>query len=85
MLNVVEMARALGPAIKIATQIDDSLPLVLVDASGLESALLNLAVNARDAMPEGGTLTFTTRASTLRENYPPVQTGELPAGDYACI
>jgi PAS domain S-box-containing protein len=84
-LNVIEMARALGPEINIATQIDDSLPLILVDAAGLESALLNLAVNARDAMPEGGTLTFTTRVSNLRENYPPVQTGELPAGDYACI
>ncbi len=84
-LNVIEMARALGPAIKISTQIDDSLPLVLVDASGLESALLNLAVNARDAMPDGGTLTFTTRVSTLKQNYPPVQMGELPAGDYACI
>jgi PAS domain S-box-containing protein len=84
-LNVIEMARALGPQIKIKTQIDKSLPLVLVDPSGLESALLNLAVNARDAMPQGGTLTFSTRISALRENYPPVQTGELAAGDYACI
>jgi PAS domain S-box-containing protein len=84
-LNVIEMARALGSEINIATQIDDSLPLILVDAAGLESALLNLAVNARDAMPDGGTLTFTTRVSNLRENYPPVQTGELPPGDYACI
>jgi PAS domain S-box-containing protein len=84
-LNVIEMARALGPEIKITTQIDESLPLVQVDPSGLESALLNLAVNAQDAMPNGGTLTFTTQLSTLRENYPPVQTGELPAGDYACV
>jgi PAS domain S-box-containing protein len=84
-LNVTEMARALGPAIKISTQFDDSLPLVLVDPSGLESALLNLAVNARDAMPDGGTLTFATRVGTLRDNYAPVQTGEVPAGDYACI
>ncbi|HEY1805957.1 MAG TPA: MHYT domain-containing protein [Terracidiphilus sp.] len=83
--NVIEMARALGPQIKILAEIDHSMPLVKVDPSGLESALLNLAVNARDAMPDGGTLTFTTRRDTLKGNYPPVQTGELAAGDYACV
>ena len=83
--NVIEMARALGPQIKIKAEIDGSLPLVKVDPSGLESALLNLAVNARDAMPNGGTLTITTKLDRLTENYPPVQTGELAAGEYACV
>jgi PAS domain S-box-containing protein len=83
--NLIDWAPALGPDIKIATNLDDALPLVLVDAAGLESALLNLAVNSRDAMPKGGTLTISTALSTLDKYYPPVQTGELVAGHYACI
>jgi len=83
--NVMELARTVGPEIKITTHFDDSIPLVLVDPAGLENALLNLVVNARDAMPKGGTLTMSTRLNNLEENYPPVQAGELKAGRYACI
>ena len=83
--NTIELARALGPDVKITTHFDDSMPLVLVDPSGLESALLNLAVNARDAMPKGGTLTISTQLSNLEEDYPPDQAGELKVGRYACI
>ncbi len=83
--NLIDWAPALGPDIKIATNLDNALPLVLVDAASLESALLNLAVNSRDAMPKGGTLTISTAISTLDKYYPPVQTGELVAGHYACI
>jgi PAS domain S-box-containing protein len=47
-----------GPQLQITTKIEDNLPPALVDANQLEMAVLNLAVNARDAMPEGGTLTI---------------------------
>ena len=77
--------RALGPEIKILTYFDSSLPAVFVDASGLESALLNLTVNARDAMPKGGTVTISTQLSSLDDSFPPVQTGELKPGAYARI
>jgi PAS domain S-box-containing protein len=83
--NMIELARALGPDIKIATHLDPSIPLVHVDAAGLESALLNLAVNARDAMPNGGTITIATHLSTLEESYQAVRTGELKDGKYARI
>jgi PAS domain S-box-containing protein len=83
--NAIELARALGPEIQIVTSLDNSVPLVLVDAAGLESALLNLAVNARDAMPKGGTLTIATELITLEEDYPPVMTGELKSGRYARV
>jgi PAS domain S-box-containing protein len=83
--NMIELARALGPNVKITSHFEHSIPLVRVDAAGLENALLNLAVNARDAMPKGGTLTITTQRCTLDASYPPVQTGELTAGDYACV
>ena len=53
--NTLELAsRGLGPEIKITTHLDDSVPPLFVDPAGLESALLNLVVNARDAMPKGG-------------------------------
>jgi PAS domain S-box-containing protein len=84
--NVIEMTnRVIGPEIVIKTELDESIPLLLVDAAGLESALVNLVVNSRDAMPKGGTITISTQLSNLEERYPPVQAGELKAGRYACI
>jgi PAS domain S-box-containing protein len=54
------MTRSLGPTIEVVTQLSD-VPPVLVDANQLELAILNLAVNARDAMPQGGRLTLSCR------------------------
>jgi signal transduction histidine kinase len=48
------LSRSLGAGIQISREIAPGLPPVLVDSNQLELALLNLAVNARDAMPEGG-------------------------------
>src|SRR6202161_1373944 len=52
------LKRALGHAIEFKTQFQAALPAALVDANQLELALLNVALNARDAMPTGGTLTI---------------------------
>jgi PAS domain S-box-containing protein len=83
--NVIELARALGPEAKIVSHIDDSIPLVLVDPTGLENAVLNLVVNARDAMPKGGTLTISTQLCNLEENHSLVLAGDLKAGCFARI
>jgi signal transduction histidine kinase len=53
------IARSLGPTITVQVQIDPALPAVVADPHQLELALLNLVVNARDAMPDGGTLDIT--------------------------
>jgi PAS domain S-box-containing protein len=83
--NVIGLAkRALGPEIKITTRLDDSLPRVFVDATGLDTALLNLLVNARDAMPHGGSIAVSTRLNHLEDTYAPVKMGELKPGWYAC-
>ncbi len=52
------LERALGPGIELQTRFQAALPAALVDANQLELALLNVALNARDAMPTGGTLTI---------------------------
>ena len=84
--NMIELAgRGIGPEIRITPHFDPAVPLVFVDVAGLESALLNLVVNARDAMPRGGTVTISTHLSLVEENYPPVQAGELKPGTYACV
>jgi len=84
--NTIELAaRTLGPEIEIVAHLSADVPSVFVDPAGLESALLNLAVNARDAMPRGGTLTINSEVVELEEDYPPVMTGEMKSGRYASV
>lgn len=52
------LRRSLGPSVTMVQDLPSGLPAALVDANQLELALLNLAVNSRDAMPDGGTLTL---------------------------
>jgi signal transduction histidine kinase/ActR/RegA family two-component response regulator len=52
------LARSLGPEIRVEPDLPPDLPLVMIDANQLELALLNLSVNARDAMPDGGVITL---------------------------
>ncbi len=73
--------RTLGDTIKVKTRDAGKQWAVWVDRHQLENALLNLAVNARDAMEGRGTLTITTDGAALEEN----QVGECPAGDYVTI
>jgi PAS domain S-box-containing protein len=55
------LGRTLGSHVEIVLDLGPGLRLVEVDPAQLESALLNAAINARDAMPDGGRLTLTTR------------------------
>lgn len=84
--NTIEMAsRALGPDITITTQLDKSVPPLFVDPAALESALLNLVVNARDAMPSGGSIVISSHLQNLQETHPAVQAGDLKVGHYVCV
>jgi PAS domain S-box-containing protein len=56
--------RSLGPIMTIETDIPEGLPSIKADANQLETALLNLTVNSRDAMPEGGTIKISARLVT---------------------
>jgi PAS domain S-box-containing protein len=79
------LPRTLGPDIQMATQLAADVPPAQIDPAGLENALLNLAINARDAMPGGGTLTLATQRVQLDATYPPVKAGEIVAGTYVWI
>jgi len=84
--NTIELAaRALGAEIKITTHVDESVPPLFVDPAGLESALLNLVVNARDAMPKGGSIIISSQLQNLDDSHPSVQTGDLKVGCYVCV
>lgn len=63
------MRRALGEHVEVATILDKDLAPAFVDAAQLEAALLNLCINARDAMPNGGKLTIETASVTLDDSY----------------
>jgi signal transduction histidine kinase len=78
------LRQTLGEQIEIESILQDELPPVLVDASQLTTALLNLALNARDAMPHGGKLMLETRDVHLDEAYARVNRDVRP-GQYVMV
>ncbi|MDE1997022.1 MAG: response regulator, partial [Rhizobiaceae bacterium] len=75
------LQRSMGPSIVIETHFPLGLPKVKSDRNQLENALLNLAVNARDAMPKGGPLSIAAKPRDIAAG----GTGELKAGSYLCL
>jgi PAS domain S-box-containing protein len=78
------MRPTLGEQIEIESMLTDSVCAALVDPGQLSSALLNLAINARDAMPDGGKLTLETRDAIIDADYA-AATGDVEAGNYVMI
>jgi PAS domain S-box-containing protein len=64
------IASTSGPRIDVRVELPDDLPPALADANQLEMAVLNLAVNARDAMPDAGVLTISAARESVRERHP---------------
>src|SRR6202522_431685 len=75
------LERSVGVAVRIETRLSRQIPHVRTDANQLESALLNLVLNARDAMPAGGTVTIS--ASEVSVDL--VHLTNLPPGPYTFI
>jgi len=73
------LRHTIGGAITIQTELGAEADRALCDENQLENAILNLAINSRDAMPEGGRLTISTSLTREAEEL------DLEAGDYICI
>ncbi len=78
------LQRAIGERIVIGITPGKGIWSVEADLAQLESAVVNLAVNARDAMPEGGTLTIETQNVTIDANHKETHPG-AELGEYVCI
>lgn len=76
------LKRTLGDSIRLQVLCDDTLPPAYVDPTQLDAALLNLALNARDAMPNGGEITIEARSHRAGD---PTRAGDLMAGPYVRI
>ena len=82
--NVVRMlTRTLGASIRITTASSRDAGVAMVDPAALEAAILNIALNARDAMPEGGALTIRTTLADITQA--PRTEDDLPIGQYAML
>src|SRR5262249_21567227 len=70
-----------GPQIQVTVDTPEGLPEAMADPNQIEMAILNLSVNARDAMPEGGKLRISAKARTIEAT----QAYRLEPGTYVCI
>jgi signal transduction histidine kinase/ActR/RegA family two-component response regulator len=76
------LARSIGPHVRVETRLEPNLWRALADPTQLELMLLNLAINARDAMPAGGRLTISTANI---DSVPASLSTELSPGQYVAI
>jgi PAS domain S-box-containing protein len=78
------LIRTLGEHVDLVTDLDPGLPPVMADPGQIEQVLVNLAVNARDAMPSGGRLTIETIKLSIATRAMPGPE-DLPAGEYVLV
>ncbi|MFC6622439.1 PAS domain S-box protein [Novosphingobium panipatense] len=78
------LRRTLGENIDLAFVLPDDLWLTRCDPNQLESAILNLVINARDAMPDGGKLTIETCNARL-DHFHPAHERDVKPGEYVCV
>jgi len=84
-LEIAKMLeRTIPRMIKIEMVLENRLALINADVTQLEQVLMNLGVNARDAMPDGGSITIKTRNATLDETFCKAHVGAKP-GEYVCL
>jgi signal transduction histidine kinase/CheY-like chemotaxis protein len=76
--------RVIGETIAVTTETDAAVWPILADPVQVEQAIINLAINARDAMPNGGTLRITARNTTLADGERRAD-GEVKPGDYVRV
>ncbi len=82
--NIVRLlTRTLGASVRITTTASRDAGVAMVDPAALEAAILNVALNARDAMPNGGSITIRTSRTEITQA--PRTDDDLPIGQYAML
>ncbi len=76
------LRRLIGEDVKLETRLQPNVAAIKADPGQLEQILMNLAVNARDAMPQGGELTFTTENVAIHETHPGIGGVQVHSGGY---
>src|SRR5260221_13820534 len=78
------LRRLIGEQVELSCELAENLPPIWADQTGLEQVIMNLTLNARDAMPKGGRITITTSVAQISiadtERNP-----EARAGDYTLL
>jgi PAS domain S-box-containing protein len=77
------LSRTLGARVRITTALSPNAGVAMVDASALEAAVLNVALNARDAMPDGGSIVIRTSQIDIRQS--PVTKDDPEPGGYVVV
>ncbi|MBI5821077.1 MAG: response regulator [Verrucomicrobia bacterium] len=78
------LRRLIGEDVELRMQLDETIGLVKVDPGQIEQVIMNLAINARDAMPSGGKLTIET-ASMVQDMPSQLSEGGIPSGHYTAL
>jgi two-component system, cell cycle sensor histidine kinase and response regulator CckA len=78
------LRRVIGGDVRLLTRLDSSLPTVHADAGQMEQVVMNLVLNARDAMPDGGNIVVTTSSTRLRSALQH-RFGVVPPGRYVVL
>lgn len=78
------LRRLIGEDVELRIQLDEKIGLVKVDPGQIEQVIMNLAINARDAMPSGGKLTIET-ASMVQDRPSQLSEGGIPSGHYTAL
>ena len=81
----VMLSRLIGEGVTLTTELPETLWHVVADGGHMEQVIMNLAVNARDAMPSGGTLRFRTANLRVGDDYHTAKGDVVPPGDYVLL
>lgn len=78
------LKRLLGEAVELHCHLDQALPRIWADQTGIEQVLMNLTLNARDSMPKGGRITLFTESTMIGPGQVPAGSEAL-AGEHVCL
>src|SRR5258708_18011627 len=79
------LRRLIGEAVEMILALAKGPGLVKIDPGNMEQVIMNMVINARDAMPKGGKLTIESKSELLDDQYTRSQAADVPAGLYGCL